>query len=148
MNNEIKEILEEPKILMLSYGNYISLDDYIKLKDYITNLQTIEQQYSAILSENAELENKITNLEEKNERLLKQLEDVSLDEANIRADILLEQQDYKLIINKAIDYIKKHKETREHYEPYGTPMGNCNYATTHIFGYYELLNILQGEDNE
>ncbi len=25
--------------------------------DYITNLQTIEQQYSAILSENAELEN-------------------------------------------------------------------------------------------
>lgn len=44
---------------------------------------------------------------------------------------------------KAIEYIKQHKETREHYEPYGTPMGNSNYITTHIFGYYELLNILQ-----
>ena len=39
MNREIKEILDNPKILMLSYGNYISLDDYFKLKDYITNLQ-------------------------------------------------------------------------------------------------------------
>ena len=36
---EIKEILDNPKILMLSYGNYISLDDYVKLKDCITNLQ-------------------------------------------------------------------------------------------------------------
>ena len=39
MKDEIKEILDNPKILMLSYGNYISLDDYVKLKDYITNLQ-------------------------------------------------------------------------------------------------------------
>ena len=30
--------------------------------DYITNLQTIEQQYSAILSENAELENRLDTL--------------------------------------------------------------------------------------
>lgn len=37
--DEIKEILDNPKILMLSYGNYISLDDYVKLKDCITNLQ-------------------------------------------------------------------------------------------------------------
>lgn len=49
-------------------------------------------------------------------------------------------------IDKATEYIEKHKETREHYEPYGTPMGNPNYITTHIFGYYELLNILKGED--
>lgn len=39
MKDEIKEISDKPKILMLSYGNYISLDDYVKLKDYITNLQ-------------------------------------------------------------------------------------------------------------
>ena len=39
MNDEIKEILDKPKILMLSYGNYISLNDYVKLKDFITNLQ-------------------------------------------------------------------------------------------------------------
>ena len=59
MKDEIKEILDKPKILMLSCGNYISLDDYVKLKDYITNLQTIEQQYSAILSENAELQQEL-----------------------------------------------------------------------------------------
>lgn len=34
------------------------------LLDYITNLRTIEQQYSAILSENAELKNKISDLED------------------------------------------------------------------------------------
>lgn len=39
MTDGIKEILDNPKILMLSYGNYISLDDYFKLKDYITTLQ-------------------------------------------------------------------------------------------------------------
>ena len=39
MTNEVKEILDKPKISILSYGNYISLDDYVKLKDYITNLQ-------------------------------------------------------------------------------------------------------------
>ena len=46
--------------------------EYRRFWDYITNLQTIEQQYSAILSENAELENKITNLQEEN-RILKEL---------------------------------------------------------------------------
>lgn len=40
-----------------------------RLLDYITNLQTIEREYSSILSENAELENKITNLQQENERL-------------------------------------------------------------------------------
>lgn len=32
MNDEIKEILDNPKILQLSYGNYVSLDDYNELK--------------------------------------------------------------------------------------------------------------------
>lgn len=51
------------------------------------------------------------------------------------------------IKKEAIEYIKKNKETREHYEPYGTPMGNSNYTTAHIFGYYELLDILNKGDN-
>lgn len=51
------------------------------------------------------------------------------------------------IRKEAIEYIENNKETREHYEPYGTPMGNPNYTTTHIFGYYELLDILnEGSD--
>lgn len=64
---------------------------------------------------------------------------------NVLIKIVKEQQE---IINKAIEYIENHKETREHYEPYGAPMGNPNYITTHIFGYYELLEILKGENND
>ena len=54
MKDEIKE-----KIKAYYMGN-----DIDEVLDCITNLRTIEQQYSAILSENAELENKITNLQE------------------------------------------------------------------------------------
>ena len=39
MSDAIKEILDKPKILMLSYGNYITLEDYSKLKNYIISLQ-------------------------------------------------------------------------------------------------------------
>ena len=57
MKNEIKEILD--KCTPFLFG-----DEVDKLTNYITNLQTIEQQYSAILSENAELEYKVTDLSE------------------------------------------------------------------------------------
>lgn len=39
MNDDIREILDNPKTLILSYGTYISLDDYFKLRDCITNLK-------------------------------------------------------------------------------------------------------------
>lgn len=47
MNDEIREILDEPKILQLSYGCYISLTDYFKLRDYITNLQKEKEDYKS-----------------------------------------------------------------------------------------------------
>ena len=79
MNNEnIKEILDKPKILMLSYGNYISLDDYVKLKNYITNLQ------------------------EENDFIKKDRNKLLRDYS--RLTILLE--DYKKKIEKAVEYIK------------------------------------------
>lgn len=55
MNKEIKEILE----CLEKYGQLTpdAIDDLHYIRDYITNLQVIEQQYSALLSENAELEN-------------------------------------------------------------------------------------------
>lgn len=78
MKDEIKEILDRlekigfyasvPKELAYMTTN-ITPQECKTVLDYITNLQTIEQQYSAILSENAELENKITNLQEENQRL-------------------------------------------------------------------------------
>lgn len=60
MNDDIKEILDNPKILMLSYGNYISLDDYFKLKDYITNLQ---EKYERLRTELNAKNNIINELE-------------------------------------------------------------------------------------
>ncbi len=48
MNKEIKQILDKAT-------PYLFGDEVDKLLDYITNLQTIEQEYSFILSENAEL---------------------------------------------------------------------------------------------
>lgn len=66
MKDEIKEIRDYiacPQLGDDYYGEWgaLRLDQRLKIKsllDYITNLQAIEQQYSAILSENAELENK------------------------------------------------------------------------------------------
>lgn len=75
MKDEIKEILDKLKDNDWYEEGDLTGTKWIELRqeetnllyDYITNLQTIEQQYSAILSENAELENKITNLQEKYE---------------------------------------------------------------------------------
>lgn len=69
-DENIKEILEDVK----RHLDYVKATKQASIRDnemkamydYITNLQTIEQQYSAILSENAELENKITNLQNEN----------------------------------------------------------------------------------
>lgn len=68
MKDEIKEIID---FLKDKRGYYKTLpqDKTDKLLDYITNLQTIEREYSSILSENAELESKITNLQKENEIL-------------------------------------------------------------------------------
>lgn len=80
MKDEIKEILEGIEVVIKHDGTLEFNAKELKiLLDYITNLQTIEQQYSAILSENAELENKITNLQEENQidkyKTLKELQE-------------------------------------------------------------------------
>ena len=71
MNNEIKEIFDKLNKIV-PYANVpkelaymtisITPQDCKLLLDCITNLQTIEQQYRAILSENAELENRLDTL--------------------------------------------------------------------------------------
>ena len=95
MNNEIKEYVikfhntyeklapnygyetrKDTKELDFNSSNgklmYATINEIITpLLDYITNLQTIEQQYCAILSENAELENKITNLQKELEIMVR-----------------------------------------------------------------------------
>ena len=149
MKDEIKEILDiNIGDDREAYIDYIDKDgkrknyEYIEaedLLDYITNLQTIEQQYSAILSENAELENKITNLQEENERLKEENKHIF---ANVNDDQLLrsnamnyaELQDYKQRNEKASTYI-------EYYL-----IGNIAKAENCQRSLKYLLNILQGSD--
>lgn len=72
MNDEIKEILDKLKDDDWYDELDLTGDKWIELKqtetkqilDYIANLQTIEREYSAILSENAELQHKISLMEE------------------------------------------------------------------------------------
>ena len=76
MKDEIKEILENPKILMLSYGNYVSLDDY-------TNLQESEAyyygQYKDYKSRNEKAKDKIKQLKEERKTLYKYTPEKDLD---------------------------------------------------------------------
>ena len=134
MKDKIKEILAyfEEYIKITEMHDSEPMLNWKDLKivlDYITNLQTIEQQYSAILSENAELknelENKITNLQEKYKRLRNDYGRLMQDNAYT---LELEQR-----IDKAIEYIEERK--------------TLNWYADGIF-VWELLNILQGEDNE
>lgn len=116
--------------------------------DYITNLETIEQQYSAILSENAELENKITNLQEENKEWSmifdtfskrpyahKYLEEKKKELGNkkiIGLDsemIYKDYYDYKSRNEKAIKILKSHDDEYQ--------------GAVH-----SALNILQGEDKD
>ena len=176
MNEEIEEIL---KLLELTDNNIMWCDEISlntnqchNLLDFITNLQTIEQQYSAILSENAELENKITNLEQENENKIS--ESLSYDLAVARIKELEQENDklkevaenittmtvcgdrkqikntaqYKLEIaqsriEKAIELIKGHKKYQERLDKNDT-----NYSIMEIALCNRLLNILTGGDEE
>lgn len=126
MKDEIKEILDNLKFTNndVMWCDKITLDaeESHLLLDYITNLQTIEQQYGAILSENAELENKITNLQKENKHL-----NLQLDQA------LKDYDELQQKIDKAIELTK-------------------NLLKTEDRGYYqilfkEILKSLGDEDN-
>ena len=81
----------------------------------------------------------ITNLRQENERLIKELENISLDEASIRADVLLEQQDYKSRIEKAVEFINDDENLWVALgEDCGRPDDDLE----------ELLNILNGRSDE
>ena len=90
MTEEIKEILFQLEIVARKHTIKVLDDGNIETMPASVVDELRLNNYSAKI-----LLNYITNLQKENEKLLKKLEDISLDEANIRADILLEQQDYK-----------------------------------------------------
>lgn len=55
MKDEIKEMLDNLEDAGFMYKR-ISPEEIKKILDYIINLQTIEREYSSLLSENAELQ--------------------------------------------------------------------------------------------
>lgn len=136
MNNDIKEKLDNLRIYAGREENGFICD----IEDYITNLQTIEQQYSAILSENAELENKITNLQEeyKKEHYLVDKLTRQLNDEYKNTEYQCKQKEYYKSRNeKAIEYIKM--------------IQSCCRANTLNEGYInidKLLNILEGDDKD
>lgn len=117
MKDEIKEkfySLEELKRTIDCYDGYLDNEEvyyYIGALrfayDYITNLQTIEQQYSAILSENAELENKLTNLQEENKKIKNKLEDEKKNYKRITTYLQEEIRRKDNIIYDLEDFIKE-----------------------------------------
>ena len=161
MNNEIKEILDNPKILILSYGSYISIDDYCKIKDCITNLQEkydIAQKDIEILTSNYNdlvkmSENKITNLQEEVNKLTAesteweskcydlQEENERLKENAIHNDKVVDKAKwnemlYKSRNEKAKEYIYKLQK-------------DDDIEIWRENGYWAyVLNILQGDDKQ
>lgn len=142
MKDEIKEILDkitdedwyEEKDLTGTKWIELKQEETNLLYDYITNLQTIEQQYSAILSENAELENKITNLEERCEYLQRSCERKEDEILSLR-DECVDGETYKSRIDKVIEHIE---------EKVGAEIHDMMY----VIDVSDLLDILKGEDNE
>ena len=145
MEDEIKEILDKPKILMLSYGSYISLNDYVKLKDYITNLK---EEINKLTAESTEWESKfydmqdnfhnaneeIERLKEENKRLRELDENYPIEEQLEEA--LKYENIYKSRIDKAIELLKEAGCYDEEAKTF------CDDIWEEL---PKLLNILQGE---
>lgn len=171
MKDEIKEILDKPKILMLSYGNYISLDDYVKLKDYITNLQeeiNLQEYNYQIMQEDItevgkllglrddfiiseEMPEKIKELQQENERLKEENKRIFShvnDEELLISNAMnyVELQDYKSRCEKASElihdiYFRIDFNNLCHPTWVGIKLDETSQGN-------DLLNILQGSDKE
>lgn len=117
------------------------MEAYLNIPSFVCELiekQLQDNKYKEVIEYIVQRRNEIENKK-----------DYLSEQEKIKRYLDLQQKVEQLenIRKEAIEYIENNKETREHYEPYGTPMGNSNYTTTHIFGYYELLDILnKGSD--
>lgn len=132
----ITNLQKENESLQLELSGYrkaiLKDDKMLGLQDRIKELETINEKHrelngtlrkeNQILRENAEHNDKVVDKARWNEMI------------------------YKTKIEKAIEYIKSHKEERAYYEPFGTPTGIPNRYEYFVEGYYELLEILQGSD--
>ena len=106
MNNEIKELLEDLKNEDCYVNNETTLkfDEAGSLLNYITNLQIIEQQYSTILSENAELQGKVIKLKDELEKQRREYQETY-------KDVRIELKEKKETITNLQEENERLKET-------------------------------------
>lgn len=104
-------------------------------------IDILESQLDFITYQNIVIE----NLQKENERLKEELENKCWDEASVRADILLEQDDYKSKIEKVNKLLNANTHVENIYH------GLCNlFDETYQYEIdnEEILNILEGGNNE
>lgn len=128
MKDEIKEILDRIETASEIFDCLLKPEECTELLDYITNLQNRITELEEINKQHQELNGKLRD----------ELENSCWDEASVRADILLEQEDYKSRCQKAIEYIN-------HAQNYGTMAQVMPHLKPYVNG-DDLLNILQDKE--
>lgn len=131
------------------------MEEYLNIPSFVCELiekKLEDNKYKEVIKYVVQRRNEIENKEDylSEQEKIKRYLDLQQKVEQLEKELQITANKCKQLENirkEAIEYIKNNKETREHYEPYGTPMGNSNYTTTHIFGYYELLDILNKGDN-
>lgn len=165
MQEEIKKILdylknfiEEDRLEQINLNRWF----IISLLDYITNLQIIEREYSAVLSENAELQNLCDKYEEEHNTTFEEwkknlknnknkINELKLNNYNKKLEIkrLNKQRDkfknkYKYLSNSLKDYKSRNEKIIEF----------CNYSLDNPWYSSErellgaILKKAQGVDKE
>lgn len=110
MSDEIKEILNYMKQYVENIYEHdsepmLNWKDLKKLLDYITNLQTIEREYSSLLSENAELQQENDRLN----NITNALEEWLYDNIDYEEYDRVEKDTFNYVINKIEELRNKEK---------------------------------------
>lgn len=108
------------------------------------NINNLIVERNALIQENKQLKEQKKQLREYIK--IEVQENKQFKEKIKRRDDFIKYQQQKT--DKAIKYIKNHKEERKIFEPYGTPTGKPNRVEINIKGYYDLLEILEDEERE
>ena len=155
MNDEIREILDSIKE-QSEEENWIQLSlEFIQpLLDYITNLQKenerlnievaklhiIQEEYGNHI-ENTHIIDDYQKTYFMSNKWLIELKDGRFVDINV---LNSDYEDYKSRVKKAVEYINKNKKVVSKYEAKDTRLP----LDTFMWGVDNLLNILQGENNE
>lgn len=133
MSDEIKNILEKPNVYSFADECYLYFGDYNKLKDYISNLQEENKKLKSQLDFIGEQNKYIDKLEKK----LDMEKKINENNTNAYLKILHSEEAYKSRIEKAVEYMNGVFQRNED--------GTDNIW---ILDFYEILNILNGDEDE